>query len=296
MSATATYNQEPIPPGMKTPLVVSGIFHAVVVILAITGLPYFKKPPEPTPVIVPVEILTIGEITQTNRIPLKAPPKEEDKKEKPIQKEMPAPPKVDAVEPPKEAPKPKTKDDAKPKPKPVVPPPPTEKLKEPEPKPPEEKVKEKEPEVDQQQQFDSLLKNLQDSTPEVTEDVPEVKDAQAGPAPDAPIAAEMTISEIDAMIARLRAQLSRCWSIQAGARYAEDLSVEVHMTVSAERRVISATIVDQWRYNQDTFFRAAADSVVRALNSPQCEILDLPPERYDTWKDMVVNFNPNDML
>jgi hypothetical protein len=294
-AATATYDRGSMKnTGMKTPVVISAIFHGVIVVLALTGLPYFKSDPKPTPVIVPVEIMTIGEVTQTNKIPVKAPPKEEPKEEaKPIKKE--APPKVEAVEPPKDVPKPKPKAEAKPKPKPVVPPPPTEKLKEPEPKP-QEKVKEEVVEPDQQEQFDSLLKNLQDGAPDIQEDLPESKTAQANNAPDAPLGSEMTITEIDAMIARLRQQLSRCWSIQAGARYAEDLSVEVRMVVSRERRVINATIVDQWRYNQDTFFRAAADSVIRALNSPQCEILDLPPDRYDAWKDMVVNFNPNEML
>lgn len=293
MSATAT--QEPrfeLPPGMKGPLAFSGFFHIALVVIAIVGLPYFKAPPEPMTTTIPVEILPIAEMTTTNKIPLKAPPKpEEEIKEKPIQKEKPpTPPKVEEVEPPKDLPKPVKE---KPKPKPVTPPPPTEKLAPPEEKP-VEKPKEKPVEPQEQQQFDNLLKNLQDSEP-VVEDptLPEAKDAETpAPAPEAAFSQTLTMSEADA----LAQQLARCWSLQAGARYAEDLVVDVRLIVSPEKRVLSATIADQWRYGQDSYFRAAADSAIRAVNSPQCATLILPDGKYDLWKDILVTFDPKDML
>ncbi len=290
MTATALKQHRwiDIPPEMKGPVTVSAVFHVALVIVAIVGLPYFKKPPEPMSNAVPVEILPIAEMTTTNKPPVKAPPApEKEVQEKPLEKEKPpTPPKVEAVEPPKEVPKPKPKTDSKPKPKPVVPPPTTEKLEEAK---PEEKPKPEE----QQNNFDSLLKNLQDSKPQVEEDVPAVKNAEApAPSPLAAFSQQLSMSEADA----LRQQLSRCWSIQAGARYAEDLVVEIRMTVSPDRHVMSAVINDQWRYNQDPAFRSAADSAVRAVNSPQCETLNLPPEKYESWKDIVVTFDPREML
>lgn len=297
MAATAANNDSGfnIPPGMKTPLFISGAFHIALVIVALVGLPYFKSDDLPMPTAIPIEILPVSDMTTTNRIPVKAPPKPvEEIKEKPIQKEKPPmPPKVEEVKPePKPKPKTPDKEKVKEKPKPVVPPLPTEKLKEPEPKP-EEKVKEKTVEPEDQQEFDSLLKNLQDSDPVVKDDLPESKTAKdVVAAPEAAFSETMTMSEIDA----LRQQLSRCWSIQAGARYAENLVVEVRLIVSRERRVMSATIVDQWKYSSDSYFRAAADSAIRAINSPQCETLNLPPERYDLWKDIIVEFDPRDML
>jgi outer membrane biosynthesis protein TonB len=283
-----------IPPGMKTPLIVSGVFHLAVVVIALVGLPHFKSPPEPMSTAIPIEILPVADMTTTNRIPVKArpaPPKE--LKEKPIQKNKPPmPPKVEEVKPPSPKPKPPEKPKDKPKPKPVVPPPPTEKLKEPEPKP-EEKPEEKPVEEDNSQQLESLLKNLQESDPVVEEDVPESKTAEPVAAtPEAAFSETLTMSAIDA----LRQQLSRCWSIQAGARYAEDIVVAVRLIVGQDRRVVSATIVDQWKYSSDSFFRAAADSAIRAINSPQCEILNLPPDKYELWKDIIVDFNPKDML
>jgi outer membrane biosynthesis protein TonB len=280
-----------VPEGMKTPLVVSAIFHGMIVILAITGLPYLKKEIDPLEATaIPIEILPIAEMTTTNKPPVKSQEvPEKPPEEKPVVKEKPpAPPKVEAVEPPKEITPPKPKTEAKPKPKPVVPPPPEEKLEKPEEKPKEEDVAEETP-----QEFNNLLKNLQDSQPVVDEALPESKTAETpAPAPQATFSETLTMSEIDA----LRQQLSRCWSIQAGARYAEELVVEVRVLVSKERKVMSATIVDQWRYSQDSYFRAAADSAIRAINSPQCETLNLNPDKYDLWKDMVVTFDPREML
>jgi outer membrane biosynthesis protein TonB len=296
-SAAATKSQDDrwaeVPPGMKAPVVISAVFHIALVIAALVGLPYFKAEPDPMlSAAIPVEILPIAEMTTTNKPPVKAQPApEKPPEEKPIQKEKPLPPKVEAVEPPKEITPPKPKTKAVEPPKPVVPPPPEEKLE----KPPEEKPKPEEKPVEeaQQQDFTNLLKNLQDSDPVVEDDLPESKEAEApAPSPVAAFSEQLTMSELDA----LRQQLSRCWSIQAGARYAEELVVEVRITVSPERRVLSATIVDQWRYSQDSYFRAAADSAIRAVNSPQCETLNLNPDKYDSWKDMVVTFDPREML
>ncbi len=280
-----------VPSEMKTPIIISGLFHVMIVVLVFTGLPYLKRDIDPMiSTAIPIEILPIAEMTTTNKPPVKSQPApEKPPEEKPVVKEKPpAPPKVEAVEPPKEITPPKPKPVTKPLPKPVAPPPPEEKLEKPKEKPPEKEVTQ-----EQQQDFSALLKNLQDSTPVVDENLPESKTADApAPATPAPFSNTMTMSELDA----LRQQLSRCWSVQAGARYAEDLVVEVRITVAPNRRVMSANIVDQWRYGQDSYFRAAADSAIRAINSPQCETLILNPDKYDLWKDMVVKFDPTEML
>lgn len=302
-AVTATLKERwvQVPEGMKGPLVASAVFHIGLVIVALTGLPYFKSPPEPMISSIPVEILPIAEMRQTNRKPLEAPPAPEPEKLEKAPEKKPAPPKVEEVKPP-EPPKPPKAEKPKPKAKPVTPPPPDEAALEkakPEPKPEEKKppepaeAKEK-AEQAQTQDFSKLLKNLQDSTPQATDEtLPENKNAAPiAPAPMAPLGENMSMSEMDA----LSQQLARCWSIQAGARYAEDLVVKVRITVSPERRVLSAMIVDTWRYSQDSYFRAAADSAIRAVHSPQCEVLQLPPDKYDLWKDIVVTFDPTEML
>jgi len=300
-AATMKERWTEVPDGMKGPLIFSAIFHAVLVILIITGLPYFKKDQPLMMTAVPVEILPVAETAMTNRKPVEAQPKpEEEEKTKP-KEAKPMPPKVEEVKPP-EPPKPKKAEAVKPKVKPVTPPPPDEaaleKVKE-KPKPEEKKppepveAKEKAEEQEQSQDFSKLLKNLQDAPQPVEEELPESKTPSPPmPAPNLEQGATLTENEY----AALQRQLKNCWSIQAGARYAEGLVVKVRATVSPERRLINATIEDQWRYSQDSYFRAAADQAVRALYSPQCEVLDLPPEKYEAWKDMILTFDPSEML
>jgi hypothetical protein len=298
MTAMALHSSDEMSPAMRGAALTSIIFHAIVITLGLMGLPYLRTPPPMLEDAISVEILDIADIRQTNKPPVKAPPKPEpEKKEVPPEKKVdkpPMPPKVDIKEPPKAVPPkpPEPKKEITKKPEPKIPPPPSEKLKEPEPKPepPKEDVKE---EVQQQEDFASLLKNLQDSEPQP--DVAAVNpDAEVPPEPSplAKFSQQLTMSEADA----LRHQLSQCWSIQAGARYAEDLVVEIKLTVNPDRTVSSATIVNQGRYNQDGFFRAAADSAMRAVRSPMCNPLNLPAEKYHVWKDIVAVFDPRDML
>ncbi len=277
-------------------MIASLVFHGFVIGLMIFGLPHIHKPPPIPETAISIEILDIAEERQSPNPPVDAPqPKEPPKPEELIAKkqELPkAPPKVEAKEPPKavpvKAPEPPKKVV---KPKPKVPPPPTEALKEPEPEPEPEPVKEEES-APEQDQFASLLRNLQEA--EAQPDVPDINPEAQNPAPSplAKFSQQLTMSEFDA----LRMQLSRCWSIQAGARYAEDLVVEVRLSVGPDKRVIRSGVVDQGRYNSDSFFRAAADSAIRAVHSPMCDPLILPDGKYEVWKQMVINFDPREML
>ena len=270
---------------MKRPLVFSVGLHLAVLILAFFGLPQ----PKPADALLEeqdiIEIAPLAEKAETNKPekPKPAPPKEEPEPK-------PEPPKP---EPPKEQPKPPAPEpEPKPKPEPV-PEPPKEVLKKPEPKPeppnpPEpkeepkpapEEVKKEEPSEDL---FAAMLKDL---TP--TED-----NNQPTPASRAPLGANLTMTELDL----LRQQLGRCWNLLPGARDAQDLRVELRLQVNTDRTVRAASVVNQGRYNRDSFFRAAADAALRAVRNPQCNPLKLPTDKYDQWKSMVVVFDPQEMF
>ena len=109
--------------------------------------------------------------------------------------------------------------------------------------------------------------------------------------PKAPLGSQLTASEMDLV----REQIARCWNVPAGARDAKDLVVEIRASVNPDGTVRQATIVDQGRMG-DPFFRAAAESARRAFFNPQCTPLKLPPEKYEIWKDLVVDFSPKDIL
>jgi len=70
---------------------------------------------------------------------------------------------------------------------------------------------------------------------------------------------KLAISEIDIV----RQQIRECWSLPAGAREAENLSIEIKMAMNSDGTVRQARIIDQGRLKSDPFFRAAAESALK---------------------------------
>jgi hypothetical protein len=148
--------------------------------------------------------------------------------------------------------------------------------------------------------FDSLLKNLTREQTAQAEDAPPQPHRVAATAPPssqpkAPLGAQLTASELDALREQIRQQLIPCWSIPAGARDAKDLEVRVRAAVSPDGTVRQATIVDQGGL-ADPLVRAAAESARRTFFNPRCTPLKLPADKYEVWKDLVVSFSPKDIL
>jgi hypothetical protein len=46
----------------------------------------------------------------------------------------------------------------------------------------------------------------------------------------------------------------------------------------------------------DPFYRAAAESALRAVLNPRCQPLKLPADKFDQWQTMSLSFNPKDLL
>jgi outer membrane biosynthesis protein TonB len=278
--------------GMSAPFILSLLFHAVAIAIAIFGLPYISKPiPEMAPPI-PIEIAEISDQTMTDKPAERAQVKPEEKKEppKPEPERPKQAPKQTAAPPPPPEP---AKDEAVLPDKTVVKPKLVEKPKEKPPTPPKKRpvtpVEAKA--APQEDPFQSLLKNLQEEKPDPSkEQGKEVAKPQQ--AAVAPLGEKMTLSEMDA----LRQQLSQCWNVLAGARYAEDLVVDMKLFMNPDRTVQQASVVDTARYNSDDIFRAAADSALRAIRDPQCSPLRLPPDKYEQWKQITVRFDPRDIL
>lgn len=284
---------------MNGALVKSVVFHAVIVILSIVGLPYLAKDYPLIDNSIAVEILEVDKLTQTTKPPVKAPPSEDKPKNQPkdlqpeskkpqaptvVPAEMPKPveperPRADDIAPPQ---KDKAQLIKKEEPK-KAPPKPRKRPDTPPVKPVEEKTQ------DDQKEFDNLLVNLMKNQQKTEATENEGQGAQAS---QGTLADRMTMSELDAV----RQQLGQCWKLLAGARYAEDLVVQIKLTINPDRTVKAAHIVDQLRYSQDGFFRAAADSAYRAVFSPECSPLKLPPDKYNQWNTMTVTFDPREML
>lgn len=270
-------------PSIRASLVLSGIFHLSVFLLSIVTFPLWMTKPADSIVPISVEIVDIADIAQTNKV--YAPEKKEEPIEqpsKPIESKPSPPPPVEEE-------------------KPDVPiPAPLEKVKPPEekPKPVEKKIPVKSKEkVDDKKPKDinSLLKNLAPEVAPKIEPQKDIKDVLAGTTSEAqnlPLGERMTMTEMGA----LNAQFRDCWNILSGAQNAEKIAVEIRLTVGPDRRVINAAIVDQLQYSTNSYYRAAADAALRAVRHQKCEVLNLPPNKYDQWKDMIFNFDPSKML
>jgi hypothetical protein len=143
--------------------------------------------------------------------------------------------------------------------------------------------------------FDTLLKNLEknQAMPDPSAAPRRQQVAAAAPPssqPRAPLGSQLSASELDLV----REQIERCWNVPAGARDAQELAVDIRATVNPDGTVVTAVIVDQGRMG-DPVWRAAAESARRAFFNPACTPLKLPPEKYATWKDLTVTFNPKDL-
>jgi hypothetical protein len=272
-------------------LVYSAIFH-VAVAGTLYGLYHFhlfdRDIAEDAPLVVQlVNAAPQTRATEVNRTP--------PKPEKPPEVAQVEPPKP---EPPKpEPPKPEPpKPEPPPQPEPKPPPPPPDakpEVKAEAPKPPPRKPeppKKKEDDV----AFDTLLKNLAKRDPARLQDKPQQQaeaEPRASSQPIAPLGPQLTTSELDLV----KQQIARCWNVPAGARDAKDLRPEFRVYMNPDATVRSATQLNPDR-NSDPFFRAAAESAMRALRNPQCQPLKLPPQKYDLWQTFTITFDPKDLL
>lgn len=288
----------------------SAVLHFVMVALALGILPQIRRPLSELPPAVPIELVSIDEIT--NIKPLAKAEKEpeelpEEKAAKPEPEPMrqaalpsePEPtPALDVPPPPMPEPLP----EQVPEPLPVPEPKP-EKKAEPEaekisPAPPptaaaRPRVK---PKVPVKKSFDA------DKIAALLNKLPPKEEADLGP--DAVPASDtdqlrgvgaqtaLTISDIDA----LKAQMRRCWTVQAGAANAADLIVTVRIWLNPDGTLSRPPeIVEKARLAMgDQFFRVAAESALRAVRL--CQPYRLPIERYASWREFNFKFDPRDMI
>lgn len=264
----------------------SALFHAVLILLVVFGLPSIFMPDEPLyqPQAISVELLPIASKNNApNRTP--KPPKRPVEQAKPVVKKEP----VKKPEPPKkEEPK---KEEKKPDPKPeqVKKPEPKKEEKTPEPK--KEEVKKEEPKKDEKS-FDELMKDLEKDTPK--EEAPAEKGetiiSDEIPDPTAPLSQTVENS--------IRNQVMACWNYPSGAKDQETLVAHLQVSLREDGSVadIKLPLGDQIRYKNEREFKALVDSAKRALANPKCVPLkDLPVNAYNSWSKVELVFDPDEM-
>lgn len=286
-------------PNITKPAVISAFLHVAVFVLATVGIPYLSKDIVTEDMVIPVELFDPSEIIETTNPDEPQKSEEEDIAPPPERKpvynnsetvpDLAVPQEPDIPEPeeiiPEETPK-------------LEPPDPTEIKKPPKPKskpkpPPKPKVAEEKPKEEEKPEKDitSLLKSLTPDEPEETDtkknDVGQGNTSQQGN-----VAKQMTSSDLVALVRGVQP----CWNVNAGGRMAEDLVVKLRVLVNRNRTVRDAIILDKLRYAADPHYKSAADAARWALLNPQCSTLNLPEEKYETWKSFIFVFDPSQML
>jgi len=288
---------------MKLGFISSGALHLLVILIVWLGLPHIKRDPPKLDKLIFVKLADVAKVT--NLPPeMDSQPKKKSKIKSPNTKQSAKQKRASSLENkkpqlvrdktvplpetkprkrPKSAKLKATKPKAKPKPRPIF-------KASKRPKPTKRPIK---------KQFTSLLRNLKKEKIDQRKRIEKKsigdrlrklsKNRSSG---DFREDQKVTMSEIDV----LRQQIAGCWNIAAGARQAEALSVEIEMRMNPDATVQTAQVVDGTRMNSDPFFRAAAESALRALSHPDCIPLKLPVGKYEVWKSFTFNFDPKNML
>ena len=103
--------------------------------------------------------------------------------------------------------------------------------------------------------------------------------------------APLSMTELDS----IRHQIQTHWNLPAGARDAHNMRVTLRISLGRDGTVLDVAIVNSGQAKTDTFFRAMAESAVRAVWKTE-KVRYLSPEKYHLWRDMKLNFDPSDMF
>ena len=276
--------------------------HVTLIFLAQFGLPFLFTSPQVTATVIPVEVVSIDDVT---RPPVPATLEPDPEPTRTASPPPPPAPPQPVPEPPRRTPPEKPVARVEPAPPAIKPAPPKERTPEPKPEPapqiakvqPKSKPKPPAP----TRSFDNILKDLAaDQKPVETAErarKPETVRDRGKEAPQqSQIAERATIAELDLLRQMVRQQIGQCWNPPVGARDAEDLIVTVLIRVDPQGVVREATVVDAPLMGLDRYFQAAAEAARRAVLNVNCQPLQLPPDKYEIWKEIRFNFDPSKML
>ena len=263
---------------MKRSMIASGVLHAAVIVAATVAWPHAIEQSEDTPSVVPVDLITIADVTniapsapetpKPETPPEPAPPQPQAAAPPPQQAEI-APPEPDKPAPPKEEQK-----NASAPPNPVRP--------------------RRKPAPDQQKfDVDTVIALLDKRAPKPVAPPPNAKPAETTVkglgAQDA-----FTMDLNDALLAQMR----ECWNVPVGAPNPEQLIVQVRVFLAQDGSLAQPPLLEaasRAAESGNPYMRTAAEAALRAVNicAPYKR---LPPNKYDAWREIVMTFDPTKMI
>lgn len=112
-------------------------------------------------------------------------------------------------------------------------------------------------------------------------------EAEASPSGDG--SSVMSLGAID----EVRNRISPCWTPLTELPNAARVAVEIRVFLNRDGSVQKVQVQNPERL-KDPNYRMAAEAAVRAVR--QCSPLPLPPDKYEVWREMVLHFDPSEML
>ena len=98
----------------------------------------------------------------------------------------------------------------------------------------------------------------------------------------------MSANEIDAF----KAQISQCWRPPTGGLGSRDLNVKLRIKFKPDGTLEKPP--ELANFSGSPFFQPAAEAAKRAVW--QCQPYRMPKDKFATWQDMILNFDPRDMF
>ena len=285
---------------MNRSIIISSVFHLVLIFITALSLPFLAKKPLNIPPIVSVELIQIAEKTN---IPFAPKAKKIIEKIKEKEKKL-----VSEQAPPKKVKKTKTKTvvsldqndkkidnqtpEAIPLPEKTVKKIETKKENKQNPEKVDNEVKQVS-EFEKKDLFDpnniaALIDKSKIDSAELVkknDDITQDQDRNVE-------TTGLTLSEEDA----LKAQIFGCWSIPLGLPYNENLLVRIKLRLEPDGSVVKTEILDHARMNKpgQGFYKVLAESALRAVKL--CQPLRVPSSGYERWKELQLNFDAREML
>ena len=284
---------------MNISIIISSVFHALLIIITAMSLPFLSKKPLDIPPIVSVELIQRAEKTNVPFAP---------KAKKIIEKVKEKEKLVSEQAPPKKVKKTKTKTvvspdqnnkkienqtpEAIPLPDKTVKKIKTKEEKKQNPEKVDKEVKQVS-EFEKKDLFDpnniaALIDKSKEETAEVIKKNNDITQDQERNIENT----GLTLSEEDA----LKAQIFGCWSIPLGLPYNENLLVRIKLKLKPDGSVTKTEILDHARMNKpgQGFYKVLAESALRAVKL--CQPLRVPTTGYERWKELQLNFDAREML
>ena len=95
----------------------------------------------------------------------------------------------------------------------------------------------------------------------------------------------------------LKEQIAECWNPPLGAKNLESLTVKLYLTLDKNANIKDVKLISgSQKQKFDPFFRTAVENAMRAIRHPACTPLKLPLNKYDTWKQTILVFDPSQIL